>query len=240
MARSAVGQRRGEPMTKAQLLAVGSTAGLCPGRTGGMMSDQIVMRDSDEAAQPVTIQAWKGRDGHIYFDESTARYAGSTHCLCNTCGAPTPKTYLKCDACREKADLAKYEAMPRAEWDGEAMLYSEARDQYYSTPDDAADELEEDQTLADLRLVICEPNYVRQLEPDYCCDELPEDGDVPDEVVEAMEVFNRAVSGIVLSWSPGKTALALPDEGHNAKVSGAGTASAGLPGYAGDNNGEKK
>src|SRR5574337_649774 len=150
-------------MTKAQLLAVGSTAGLCPGRTGGMMSDQIVMRDSDEAAQPVTIQAWKARDGHIYFDESTARYAGSTHCLCNTCGAPTPKTYLKCDACREKADLAKYEAMPRAEWDGEAMLYSEARDQYYSTPDDAADELEEDQTLADLRLVICEPNYVRQL-----------------------------------------------------------------------------
>ena len=27
---------------------------------------------------------------------------------------------------------------------------------------------------------------------------------------------------------------------HNAKVSGAGTASAGLPGYAGDNNGERK
>ena len=72
------------------------------------------------------------------------------------------------------------------------------------------------QTLADLRLVICEPNYVRQLEPDYCCDELPDDGDVPDEVAEAMEAFNTAVAGIVLSWSPGKKALALPDEGHNA------------------------
>ena len=86
--------------------------------------------------------------------------------------------------------------MPRAEWDGKAILYSEARDQYYSTPDDAAEDLEDDQTLADLRLVICEPNYVRQIEPDYCCDDLPEDGDVPDEVAEAMEAFNEAAEGL--------------------------------------------
>src|SRR5574338_777228 len=205
-----------------------------------MMSEQIVMRDSDEAAQAVTIQAWKARDGHIYFDESTARYAGCTHVPCDRCGAPTPKGYTQCRGCRDLTYIAKYEAMPRAEWDGKALLYSEARDQYYSTPDDAAEELEEDQTLADLRLVICEPNHVRQLEPDHCCDELPEDGDVPDEVAEAMEAFNSAVAGIVLSWSPGKKALKLPDEGDNAKVSGAGTAAAGLPGYAGDNNGEKK
>jgi hypothetical protein len=41
---------------------------------------------------------------------------------------------------------------------------------------------------------------------------------VPDEVAEAMEAFNEAVAGIVLSWSPGKTALALPDEWHNAGI----------------------
>src|SRR5574340_648124 len=35
-------------------------------------------------------------------------------------------------------------------------------------------------------------------------------------------------------------AAILADVTPNAKVSGAGTASAGLPGYAGDNNGEKK
>lgn len=69
--------------------------------------------------------------------------------------------------------------------------------------------MDESQSLADLRLVICEPNYVRRLEPDYCCDELAEDGDVPDEVFEAMKEFNEAVACIVLSWSPGKTALAL-------------------------------
>src|SRR5574337_290529 len=145
------------------------------------------------------------------FTSATARYAGCTHVPCDRCGTPTPKGYTQCRGCRDLTYIAKYEAMPRAEWDGEAMLYSEARDQYYSTPDDAAEDLEEAQTLADLRLVICEPNHVRQLEPDYCCDEL----------AEAMEAFNSAVAGIVLSWSPGKKALALPDEGHNAEVKGA-------------------
>ena len=190
-----------------------------------MMSKQIVMRDSPEAAQYRTdLKGWVSRDGFYFGDgpqgERTARYAGCTHVPCERCDAPTPKGYTQCRGCRDLIYIAKYEAMPRAEWDGKALLYSEARDQYYSTPDDAAEDLEEDQTLADLRLVICEPNYVRQLEPDYCCDDLPEDGDVPDDVAEAMEAFNEAVAGIVLSWSPGKKALALPDEGHNAELCG--------------------
>ena len=189
------------------------------------MENKIVMRDSPEAAQYRTdLKGWVSRDGFYFGDgpqgERTARYSGCTHVPCDRCGAPTPRGYTQCRDCRELTYIAKYEAMPRAEWDGEAMLYSEARDQYYSTPDDAAEDLEDDQTLADLRLVICEPNYVRQIESDYCCDELPEDGDVPDEVMDAIEAFNAAVAGIVLSWSPGKTALALPDEGHNAELTG--------------------
>ena len=184
------------------------------------MSNEIVMRDSQEAATYRTdIKGWVARNGLYFGDgpqsEQTARYAGCTHVLCLKCAAPTPKGYTMCRGCRDLAYIGKYEAMPRAEWDGKAMVYSEARDQYYNSPDDAADDLEGNETLADLRLVLCTPNYVRQIESDYCCDDLPEDGDVPDEVAEAMEEFNRAVAGIVLSWSPGKFALALP-EGHNA------------------------
>lgn len=171
------------------------------------MTEKIVMLDDPEAAVPHTMQGWKSRNGFFFVDESTARYAGCTHVPCRECGAPAPKGRTMCDGCRDLAELARYEAMPGVEWDGEAMLYSQTHDDYYASQDDAEDTLEDGQTLADLRLVICEPNYVRQLEPDYCCDELPEDGDVPDEVVKAMEVFNRAVSGIVLSWSPGKTRL---------------------------------
>ena len=176
------------------------------------VSEMIVMRDSLDAAQYRTdLKGWVSRDG-FYFgdDERTARYRGCTHVPCDRCGAPTPKVYKTCQGCRELTLIAKYEAMPRGQWDGQAMLYSETLDRYYDTPDDAAEDLEDDQTLADLRLVICEPNYVPLIEPDDYCDMLPEDGDVPDEVAKAMDAFNAAVAGIILSWSPGKTALASP------------------------------
>lgn len=188
------------------------------------MENKIVMSDSPDAAQYRTdLKGWVSRDGFYFGDgtqgERAARYAGCTHVPCSQCGAQTPRGYTMCRACRDVASIAKYEAMPRAEWDGKAMIYSEARDRYYNSPDDAADDLEDGETLADLRLVICTPNYVCHIEPDYCCADLPEDGDVPAEVEEAMAAFNEAVAGIVLSWSPGKVALALP-EGHNASFSG--------------------
>lgn len=189
------------------------------------MNDTIVMSDSPEAAQYRTdLKGWVSRDGFYFGDgpqgERTARYAGCTHVPCSQCGTATPKGYTMCRGCRDLAYTAKYEAMPRAEWDGNAMVYSEARDRYYNSPDDAADDLDDSETLADLRLVLCTPNYVRQLEPEFCCDDLPDDGDVPAEVEEAMAAFNEAVAGIVLSWSPGKLALALPDEGHNTALGG--------------------
>ena len=36
----------------------------------------------------------------------------------------------------------------------QAMLYSDSRDEYFSSPEDAEDSLEEGQTLADLKLHI--------------------------------------------------------------------------------------
>lgn len=173
------------------------------------MTDTIVMRDSPEAAQPHTMQGWKTRNGYFYGDEATARYAGCTHIPCGTCGSPTRKGYTRCQDCRNLAKIARYGAMPRAEWDGKAMLYSQTHDAYYTDPGEAENSLEDGETLEDLRLVICKPNYIRLLDSEYCCDELPEDGDVPSEVLEAMKEFNEAVAGVVLSWSPGSAALSL-------------------------------
>jgi hypothetical protein len=65
--------------------------------------------------------------------------------------------------------------------------------------------------VEDLRLIVCEPNYVREIDNDYFFDELAEDGYIPGEVEEAMDAFNKAVAGIVLSWSPGSKALKLPE-----------------------------
>ncbi|NQD37444.1 hypothetical protein HPT27_10425 [Permianibacter sp. IMCC34836] len=173
---------------------------------------KVVMIDDPESATYRTdIKGWVSRDGRFFGDgplnERTARWSGCTHTPCSQCGNPTEKHYTKCEGCRALAEEERYNAMPRAEWDGQAMLYSVARDCYFHDLDQAEDELEEGEKLTDLMLVICIPNHVRELEPDYCCDECDEDGDLPDEVITAMEAFNKAVAGIVLSWSPGKFAL---------------------------------
>lgn len=173
------------------------------------MSEKIVLFDSDEAAQPHTMTGWKSRNGFFYDNEQVARYDGCTHVKCQYCGEPTRKHYTVCDKCRAANEIERYDAMPKAEWDGKAMLYSDARDEYYSDMDGAEDVLEEGETIESLRLIICEPNCVRPLDSDYCSDDLADDMELPDAISEAMDAFNKAVAGIVLSWSPSKFALKL-------------------------------
>ncbi len=179
------------------------------------MTDKIVMRDSPEAAEYRTdLKGWVSRDGRYYGDrpdsEDIARYAGCTHVPCKYCAAPTEKTYTACRQCRDKKDLERFEALPRAEWDGVAMLYSDAKHVYYADIDEAEDDLNDGETLADLRLLICEPNYVRQLDAELFCDDLPDGVEqLPPVVEQAIEDFNAAVAGVVLSWSPGKVALSV-------------------------------
>jgi hypothetical protein len=172
------------------------------------MSDQIVLRDSPDAAKPHTMSGWVSRNGLFFADEDAARYDGCTHVACSECGAPARKPWTKCPECIARADIARYWAMPEAEWDGKAMLFSHASEQYFNSLEDAQDHLEHWQTLDSLRLIICEPNHVRPLDYDYCGDDLPDDDDeVPDAVAEAMDAFNKAIKGVVLSWSPGKYRL---------------------------------
>ena len=179
------------------------------------MTEILRLPDDEAAAQYRTdIAGWVSRNGVFYGkDKKAARWAGATHVRCDKCGATTKKKgYTHCDACREAADIARYNAMPRRESREGEWLYSDARDKYYASCEDAADDLLDGETLADLRLIICEPNYVSPLEADYCVDEMPDDTDIdlPAEVQDAMDAFNNAVKGIVLSWSPGKFALEIP------------------------------
>ncbi len=173
------------------------------------MSDQkkIIMFDSAMAAHKTITEGWMSSDGHFATDERTARYMGCTHVRCG-CGGIMEKHWTKCDACRDKEDLAKFEALPRAEWDGEAWLYSGTAGEFYASPDDAGDALEDGRTLGDLRLVICRPVYARRLEADDFGDKLPEGADdLPPKLEDAIQEFNKAIAGVVLSWEPGDTAL---------------------------------
>ena len=188
-----------------------------------MAEKEMVLNTSPEAASIQTVTGWVSRDGRFWGDdERMARYDGCTHVACNKCGEPVEKGWLACRKCRDQADTDRYNAMPRKPWDGN-MVYSQARDRYYQDPGDAEDELEEGETLADLQLVLCEPNYGRKLDPDHFCDELPDDdeGELPDILYDAIDAFNAAVEKVgPLSWSPGKFALDLTDMTANAGGNG--------------------
>lgn len=181
------------------------------------MTDKIVMKDSPEAAEYRTdLKGWVSRNGIYYGDgansEDVARYNGCTHVACKYCAAPTEKSYTACRECRDKKELERFEALPRADWDGVAMLYSDTRSEFYRDLDEAEDVLEDGETLADLRLLICRPIYPRQLDSEFFGDNLPEDEErLPPVVEQAIEAFNAAVAGVILSWEPGKFALNTGD-----------------------------
>mgnify|MGYP000935104589 CR=1 FL=1 len=98
--------------------------------------------------------------------------------------------------------LEQFLNLSEMEWDGESPIYSDINDTYYRDLDEAECDLEENQTLEDLQLLACKPEYIRPLDESYCEDILPEDGELPQEVLDAMNEFNQKVEGIIISWYP--------------------------------------
>jgi hypothetical protein len=91
------------------------------------------------------------------------------------------------------------------------MLFSDSHDEYFNDLDEAEDFAEDhEETLADLRLIICEPNRLREVDAEHWIDDLPEDGELPDEVLTAIDALNEVIRAAgPCSWSPGKFALDL-------------------------------
>lgn len=168
-----------------------------------MSKNEIIMMDAPEAAKQVTVTLWQSMGGRLFNEERLARYDSATHRKCEECGAIVEKAWLSCPSCRDKRDYERWLAMPRVEYDGKAMLYSQANDKYYSDEDEAVCDLEKGENLNDLQLVICEPNYARQLDADDF--DLPEDGDLSQTIIAAMDEYNAKVKKEIVSWSPGKT-----------------------------------
>lgn len=175
---------------------------------------KIILPSDEKAASLETVKGWVSRNG-LFFgkDERAARHDGSTHVKCEDCGAIIPKhDFPVCDECKEKRDIERYSRRERKVLDGDVMLYSDAYDEYFDNLDYAKDFCDVNEcSLADLRLIICEPNYAGEIESDHWCDDLPEDGDLPSELADAIEELNKFIreGKIILSWSPGKFAVEL-------------------------------
>lgn len=174
------------------------------------MAEQIVMNSSDEAAELKTVTGWVSRLGHFYgSDERLARWDGCTHVACTRCGAAVKKSRSTlCAACRTEKEIERYAALPKVEWDGETPLYSKVTDEYFFDRQALEDKLyDEDITAESLRLVICTPNYPRQIDYDHWCDDLPEEGELPDDIADAVAALNEVIKkSAPLSWSAGKQA----------------------------------
>ena len=171
-----------------------------------MNDEKIIMMDSDEAAKKMTVTGWVSRHGRFFGkDERTARYDGSTHKKCEGCGKILKKiTY--CHYCQAQKESEKFKAMPRRLPNREEPLYSIALDKYYFY-DDWDEDLEDGRTVEDLMLVICDPVQYRQVDSEYWCDDLPEDGEIHPDLEEALKNLNDVISKLPpICWYPGKVA----------------------------------
>ena len=168
------------------------------------------MFHSPDAAQYRTnLSGWVSR-GWRYWgdDEQAARYDGCTHRPCLDCEESTEKGSLVCDNCSGIRAEKQYNAMPKEEWDEKGMLYSDLDGKYFSSWGKVEDYAEDKEIGIDkLRLIICEPQYLPLIPDDYGCDELPQDGELPDDVIQAINDVNKVIrASEPISWYPGRKA----------------------------------
>jgi hypothetical protein len=175
---------------------------------------KVILNTSDEAASFKTnLSGWVSRRGMFFGnDERTARWDGCTHVACE-CGHVVEKGRSKCEICRREASDKRFASMERKKWDGETPLYLFDDDCFFWCEDQLEDYCDEhDCRKEDLKLVICEPTYAKEIDPnEYYCEDLPEDGEIEGDLLAAFEELNSFIRGskIILSWAPGKIAAEL-------------------------------
>lgn len=156
--------------------------------------DNIILDTSSEAATYRTdISGWISSKGRFFGnDERGARYDGSTHSAC-ACGGYAKHPYLICPECLQKKALENYLALPFEEWVDEPFVYSKVLDRYLT--DDELYDLDEEGVCNtdELMLVHCVPVYFHPIDGGIWTDLLPEDGELPDALVKAMDEFNAVI-----------------------------------------------
>lgn len=177
---------------------------------------KMVMYDSPEAAQVKEVSGWVSASGRFWGnDEHMARWEECTHLTCQCGEEVIEKSRLRCSKCQTALEHQERLKLPLVEWDGESPLAINRTDQYFFSGESVYEYAEDnDIKVSDLDLVVCVPNRVRELDGyDHCCDELPEDGDLPAELEAAVREFNKVVRGLApLSWSHGNKRVIFPEQ----------------------------
>jgi len=173
--------------------------------------EKIILFDASESARFVeNIKGWVDINNRFFGNnpdsEKNARWSSHTHRNCE-CGKLMAKGWTKCEECRTKIEIEKYNQLPFKEYDG-GMVYSHYADEYFIDSDEIEEYCEDKEIDPKyLRLVFCEPNKFSQIDSDYWEDVFPEDsdGELPKELQEALDNLNRVISTLPpASYYPGK------------------------------------
>lgn len=177
--------------------------------------ETYIFPEQDEAAvYKENIKGWISRHGQFFGDnEDGARYSGATHFRCDSCETTVNKGRRLCQSCSNKFKTTRYATLTKEKWNGEA-LYSEMFDEYFFDEDELIDFMQTNECMLDeLLLVTCQLEPWPELDIDFFDEALPEDGDVPFELVEAVNAFNETVKKTKpITWYPTNTAVDLSDE----------------------------
>lgn len=170
---------------------------------------KIIMYDSPEAATYKTgLEGWVTTSGQFsgqYWgkDEHMARWSGCTHTVCQ-CGNVHPKVSTLCDSCRAKKDAERFDAMPVVEWDEVTPVVVFNDDRYFFDLESVLDYMADLEPNSDLRLCLCGPIRLHYVSEDNWCDDLPEDGELPDAVQAKLDELNAAIKEAgPVSWTEG-------------------------------------
>ena len=176
-----------------------------------MSDSKIVMYDSGEAATHRTnLSGWVSSDGRYWGkDEHMARWSGCTHIKCG-CGNVVEKGRIRCDSCQAKIDMEKFYALPMVEWDGTTPVCTFDDDHFFFSDSELLDWMADQEQEAELRIVLCEPGRLSYVSEDHWCDDLPDDGELPDEVAAKLAELNEAIKNApTVCWWPGKQRIDL-------------------------------
>lgn len=175
-----------------------------------LVKDKVHMKDIKEGTHPREMPVLIVGKEKFWASACTKDMIAS-HDDCLDCKKEFEKPYSssrRCFECEYKFRLAKYMKKPFKEWNGQGFVYSEIVEQYFNGSDEIDDyinDLDKDDIPGSLRLVICKPNTAGTIDGDWWSDSLPEDGEMPEEMVKAIDEFNKKLIAIgTLSWSPGE------------------------------------
>jgi hypothetical protein len=178
--------------------------------------DKVIMYESPEAATYMTgIKGWVDINRRYFGDnedgERMARFSSCTHKKCD-CGGLMERIWTKCENCRGKAAIERYNSLPFEEWDLVKPVCEAFGYKYFFSEEEITDfiyehneDCDEEDKITELDLLICEPNSLQHLHSSYWEDVLFEDNDIPKKLQDAVDAVNKVIDTLPpQSYSPGK------------------------------------